>query len=190
MLQELRCPSCGAPLVDAARPCRFCGAVVVSAHAGEMAVSIEHVGEPLIEVIKCVREFSGLGLAEVRRALGRPPATFSITDRRIAPAQVAATLAALGCVGRLVTEPARLPLDPEFADHKGTWGFRIEVAGDAPLEAIKLIREIADMGLAEAKVALETPKMLIPIATGASHADIQRRFAAIGYAVSFAPSGG
>lgn len=99
-------------------------------------------------------------------------------------------LVALGCVGRLVSESAILPSDPMFVGHAGSWGFRIESAGSAKLEAIKLVREIADLGLAEAKAALETPRALIPIATRASHDEIRRRFAAIGYRVSFSPSGG
>jgi ribosomal protein L7/L12 len=99
-------------------------------------------------------------------------------------------LAALGCVGRIVAEAARLPADPAFIAHDGAWGFRIDVAGDATIAVSKLVREVSGLGLAEAKTALETPRALIPIEARSSHEEIRRRFAALGWVVSFAPSGG
>lgn len=77
-LRETRCPSCGAPMAPEAftgahLTCRFCGAgvVVAPAVATAAAITIERVGQPMIEVIALVRRFSGLGLAEVRHGLGR-----------------------------------------------------------------------------------------------------------------------
>lgn len=151
---------------------------------------IDRLGPNRIEIIKQVRRFSGLGLAEVMRGLDDLPATFSVTEPKIAPADAMRELAALGCGGTFLAEQAHLPSDPVFAGHDGTWGFRIESHGDRKIEAIKLVREIADLGLAEAKAAVEHPRMLVPIATRATHEEIRRRFAAIGYTVSFSPFGG
>jgi len=94
-----------------------------------------------------------------------------------------------------IEERSELPhpqelIDPSWPAHDGAWGFRIDAAGDATIEAIKLVREVSGLGLAEAKTALEAPRALIPIETRSSHAEIRRRFAALGYVVSFAPSGG
>lgn len=194
-MREVRCPSCGAPMAAQAFTgahftCRFCGAgiVVAPAVATAAAITIDRVGQPMIEVIKQVRRFSGLGLAEVQHALTRLPATFSV--REASPADAMTALSALGCVGRIVTEAVHLPADPAFVAHDGAWGVRIEVPGDAKIEAIKLVREVSGLGLAEAKAALETPRALIPIEARSSHEEIRRRFAALGYVVSFAPSGG
>jgi ribosomal protein L7/L12 len=173
--------------------CRFCGAAFLLATevgSSPTSVTIEHLGANRIEVIKCIRSFSGLGLAEVHRALERLPATFSVSDSKIAPSVALQELSALGCAGYLVSEPARLPSDPVFVGHEGTWGLRIESEGNAKIEAIKLVREVCDLGLAEAKTAVETPRMLVPITSRASHEEIRRRFAALGYVVSFSPSGG
>lgn len=196
-LREARCPSCGASIGrgafgELASDCSYCGAAFLPAGepTGRKSIVIARVGENRIEIIKCVRAFSGLGLAEVMRALDRLPATFSFNAPNILPAQAIRELAALGCVGSIVTEAAQLPSDPVFAGYEGTWGFRIESAGTAKIEAIKLVRELGDLGLAEAKAAVETPRAFVPIATRATHEEIRRRFAALGYTISFSPWGG
>lgn len=126
-MREVRCPSCGAPMAAQAFTgahftCRFCGAgiVVAPAVATAAAITIDRVGQPMIEVIKQVRRFSGLGLAEVQHALTRLPATFSV--REASPADAMTALSALGCVGRIVTEAVHLPADPAFVAHDGAWG--------------------------------------------------------------------
>lgn len=196
-LAAARCPACGAPIgVDALggleASCRYCGVAFLPASGVPRATAIvlERIGPAKIDTIREIRRFSGLGLAEVMRALEGLPATFSIADPKIAAAEALARLVELGCVASLAAERAVLPSDPAFAAHDGTWGFRIESDGQAKIEAIKLVREIADVGLAEAKRAVETPRTLIPIARRATHEEIRRRFAAIGYAVSFSPVGG
>ncbi|MBX3193276.1 MAG: ribosomal protein L7/L12 [Labilithrix sp.] len=179
-------------MLDGARvACKFCGATAIaSGVGGAMSVVIERVGPSTIAVIKCVRGFTGLGLAEANRAIGSLPATFSVSSSKVAPAAVLKELTDLGCVARIVVAPAVLPSDPASAAHQGAWGFRVEVAGHRTIDAIKLVREVADLGLAEAKQALEAPRVLIPIATRAPHEEIRRRFAALGYTIAFEPSGG
>jgi ribosomal protein L7/L12 len=154
-----------------------------------MAVVLVSVGPRRLEIIKCLRSFSDLGLADAVALFDKLPAMISITERDMVPAAIVRELESLGCKASLQGERARLPSDPAFAGHEGTWGFRIVSGQDSPIQAIKLIREYSDLGLAEAKDAYDSRK-LVPIVRLASHDKIQRRFAEIGYVVAFSPSGG
>jgi ribosomal protein L7/L12 len=200
VMQALTCPNCGAPVRTSAQAvvgvltrCGFCGtelALASPAPRSFVAIELTTVGPRRLEIIKCIRSFSDLGLAETVGLLDKLPATISITERDIVPSLVLKELEGLGCVASLSRESALLPSDPAFAGHEGTWGFRIVSGQGRTIEAIKLVRDYSGMGLAEAKSAYEQHS-LVPIArASASHEQIRRRFAELGYVVSFSPSGG
>lgn len=199
LMQSLTCSHCGAPvrvagevLAGAVASCRFCGVqlgVAVPSGPSSVAVVLMGIGSRRIETVKCIRSFSGLGLAEAAAMLDRLPATISITEKGIVAAEVLRELQSLGCTASLREESARLPSDPVFAGHQGRWGLRVTSGRGRVIEAVKLVREYSDLGLAEAKDALDQ-RALVPIVRHDPHEQIQRRFAEIGYAVSFSPYGG
>jgi ribosomal protein L7/L12 len=155
-----------------------------------VAIQLTSIGPRRLEIIKCIRSFSDLGLAETVGLFDKLPATISITERDLVPKLVLEELQGLGCVASLSGEAARLPSDPAFAGHEGTWGFRIESGKGRTIEAIKLIRDYTDLGLADAKNAYDQRTLVTIAPASTSHERIRRRFEEIGYVVSFSPSGG
>ena len=83
--KEVRCPSCSAPAPasEGVSTCRFCGATLaIAAPAPARApkresvgapVSLEEVGPNPLEVIKVLREHTGLGLQEVKALIDAAP---------------------------------------------------------------------------------------------------------------------
>src|SRR5262245_21865251 len=98
VMQALTCSNCGAPVRPASTPvigglatCGFCGtqlALAVPAGPSPMAIVLMSIGPRRLDIIKCIRSFSALGLAEAVGLLENLPATISITERDMVPAEI------------------------------------------------------------------------------------------------------
>lgn len=78
-VREVRCPNCLAP-VDGSRgvmTCRYCGTTLAmqgtNARIRESTLTLERIGPSIIQVIKVVKDFTGLGLAESKYLVESAP---------------------------------------------------------------------------------------------------------------------
>jgi ribosomal protein L7/L12 len=116
---------------------------------GEWSLLLDGAGAKKIQVIKELRDITGLGLVEAKNLSEQVPSTvLSGVDHQSASAAYR-ILADAGAAVR-ITETAALPSDAP-ADVPGTFTIILDAAGPKKIQVIKEIRALNGTGLAEAK---------------------------------------
>lgn len=111
-------------------------------------VELTQLGERKISVIKAVREYTGLGLADAKRLVESAPTNLGVSVSREVAGEIVRALKDAGAAACIAGE--RAPTSSGFAkvvltDH-----------GPRKIAVIKLIREVTGLGLKEAKELAET----------------------------------
>jgi ribosomal protein L7/L12 len=135
------------------------------ARPGEWSLILDGAGAKKIQVIKELRDITGLGLAEAKDLVDRTPSSvLSGVDHQSASTAYR-ILADVGAAVR-ITEAAALPADPPAAV-PGTFTIILDDAGPKKIHVIKEIRALNGSGLAEAKhLSEQVPSKIL---TGIDH---------------------
>ena len=159
---ELRCTSCAAPIDPSRGPvqrCVYCGAMLVVgadfsvSPAGLRTLRLEDCGPNRIQVIKVIREYTGLGLKEAKELSESAPCALG---ESLDPARLGRFRADLEAAHARVSGSAEPPtgFSPEpglLATAGGSVRVVIEECGPNQIAVIKVIREYTGLGLKEAK---------------------------------------
>jgi ribosomal protein L7/L12 len=162
------------------------GAYLRRSRAMSITVLLQDAGSRKIDVIKCLRELTGLGLKEAKDLTDHVP---SVVKRGLSEAE------AQVFVARLVPLGARVLLQAEAEEAPALLGptvqLHLEVCGPNKIAVIKEIRSLTGLGLADAKRLSESAPCLV--AEGLSEeraAQGQRDLEAVGARVRLAWSSG
>ncbi|WP_338088985.1 ribosomal protein L7/L12 [Nannocystis pusilla] len=126
---------------------------------GGFEVVLHHFGTRKIDVIKLIREATGLGLKEAKDLSESTDVTIKAGLREAEARTLAQALTAVDARvsirGEAAPEPARLP-EPTVG-----YGVVLRSCGEHKISVIKLIREATALGLKEAKDLAESTDVLI-----------------------------
>jgi large subunit ribosomal protein L7/L12 len=119
-------------------------------------------GEQKIQVIRIIREITGLGLADAKTLVESAP---TLVARAIAPADAAQLVEQLSAVG------AKAEAKPSTASAEGH-AVVLTAIGEQKIQVIKLVREATGLGLADAKNLVERAPVIVK--AGFAQADAEK----------------
>ncbi|HEY1960215.1 MAG TPA: ribosomal protein L7/L12 [Polyangiaceae bacterium] len=160
VVEELRCPSCNAP-VDATlgerSSCRYCGATVVVREPAparvrteeRMVIALGHVGPSnASRVARLLHERAGVTLAEAEALVARAPSEVIAGDDGAGARELELALTEAGVDVRVIRRIVTIPLPPDVE-------ISLETTGPNRLAVIHALREHLGLGLVEAKHLVE-----------------------------------
>jgi large subunit ribosomal protein L7/L12 len=198
--EPLRCPACGTtiPLVmSAGLDCIACGAALEvtlqprDVHQAEVVVRLHGYGHGKISTIKAVRMLTGLGLADAKNLV---EAVMPV-DVRAPMANLAAARMDLDAAGAQYEVIEDMPTARETAAagpaaraDAQAGAVALLDSGRNKIEVIKLIREVAGVGLHEAKSLCDRAPSRFAVLQGMTVAELQRRFSKAGATAQIEPA--
>ncbi len=154
--------------------------LILSAEPG-FSVELTAMGPNKIQVIKVVKDRTGLGLKDSKELVEAAPKIVKSNLDRAAAEALQAELAAAGATARVVDSASAPAPASQKSAAVGGMSVTLVSCGSKKIEVIKIIREVTGLGLKESKdLAEQTPSM---IKFGLSVADaeaLQKRLAAAG----------
>ena len=126
------------------------------------SVTLTELGDQKISVIKVVREHTGLGLKESKDLVEAPKPKLIKEGLSKADADsIVAQLAAAGAKAEAKQAGARKAKGPRAVPADAEFDVRLEDSGPNKIRAIKVVRQLTGLGLAEARTVVESTPIVL-----------------------------
>jgi len=170
-VSELRCTSCLAPVDPSRGPvqrCVYCGTTLTVGGAPAIAgtLRLDDAGPNKIQVIKVIREYTGLGLKEAKDLTESTPCVVMESDDPHRLERFRADLVAQRARATTGGKSAAFRSAPAHEPSRGGGAF-LEDAGPNKIMVIKVVYDTLRLGLKESKDLVERAPCVIGEALGA-----------------------
>jgi ribosomal protein L7/L12 len=163
---ELRCTSCLAPIDPSHGPvqrCAYCGTTLTMGNTSSATTTgtlrLDHCGPNKIQVIKIIREHTGLGLKEAKDLTESTPCVLAESDDASRLERFRAELVAAGAHVSGV-KSAEFRSAPAAEPKRGGGAF-LEAIGPSKIMVIKIVYDTLHLGLKESKDLVERAPCVI-----------------------------
>jgi ribosomal protein L7/L12 len=137
-------------------------AAPVLADEANCSVTLTELGDQKINVIKIVREYTGLGLKEAKDLVEAPkPKLLREGLTRVEADALVAALAAKGAAAEVHQKGAHGPAHPPKGEVGATFDVKLESYGQSKIQVIKIVKDRLGLGLKETKDLVESAPTVV-----------------------------